>query len=531
MMFGGALTTGLGVGLALAFKSPLEEANKFAKLQNDILNNGAKLAQLKGITDWANNDKSIRNLSVNEKLHVAGEAFALTRDAGRDDVEHTLKLAPILAKIEAIAKNSGKEMSDAEKADFAKILELGGGFNHGVDTQQMADFYFRLMASGNNTLKPSTIRSILGTDGSHMMNMSQDAIARSEPLMQEMGSKFGTAHRTLMNRLVAHVGMGGAGSKTFDALKQWGVFDKQGKVIDSQTLITDYDLWLRKHMPDFYKAAGAKNDADRQSVNYKMGSATGMQLIQRTLSQGEQMDASGKSVAGQHGLDQSLKDKGGPLDQQFAVLSAKWHDLMLRIGVAVLPMAIKGLSKLTDIMESVAGFAKEHPRLVKIIAVSMALFAVFLVIGGAIALVIGVVTTLAGALGISGGLAWVIGGLTAAIPIVTGLLVGLWDGIKDMWKHRPTWLGGDGAVNEPPKPGVNGATQADQSYYAALHGVSPNVKTAAQSGAAGKSGNVYLDGKKVGSVLDKHLAKGAGNLASSNTFDFSMGQAPAGMAY
>jgi hypothetical protein len=532
MMFGGALTAGLGVGLATAFKSPLQEANKFAKLQNDILTNGAKLAQLKGITDWANNDKSIRNLSVNEKMGVAVEAFALTRDAGRDDVHHTLRLAPILAKMEAIDKASGKHTSDAERQSFVKALELSGGFNNGVDTEARADLLYKLMASGNGTLRAGTLRAIFAGDPADLQKVSNGFLARAEPIMQQMGPGFAVALRTLQNRMLAHVGFNGpTGGYQLEKLKKWGVMDKGGHVIDSPTLIHDTDKWVQTHMPEFYKAAGANDDASRRMVDQIIGSSTGAKLIGNFQRESSLMEASEKAVGKQKGIDESLKTKGSPLDQQMTVLSAKWHDLMLRIGIAVLPMAIKGLSKLAGIMESVAGFAKEHPGLVKVVAVSAAIFAAFLVVGGVIALVVGTVTTLAGALGLGGGLAWVIGGLAVAIPIVTGLLVGLWDGIRDMWKHRPTWLGGDGAVNEPPKPGVNGATQADYSYYAALNGVSTNVKTAAQAGAGGKSGDVYLDGKKVGAVLDKHLAKGAGSLASSNTFDFSMGQVPAGMAY
>lgn len=532
-MFGGALTTGLGVGIAMAFKGPLEEANKFVKLQNDILSNGAKLSQMKDITDWANNDKSIRNLSVNEKMGVAVESFALTRDAGRDDVHHTLRLAPILAKMEAIDKASGKHTSDAERQSFVKALELSGGFNNGVDTEARADLLYKLMASGNGTLRAGTLRAIFAGDPADLQKVSNGFLARAEPIMQQMGPGFAIAMRTLQNRMLAHTGFNGpTGGYQLEKLKKWGVMDKDGHVIDSQTLIHDTDKWVQTHMPEFYKAAGATDDAGRRMVDQIIGSSTGAKLIGNFQRESSLMEASEKAVGKQKGIDESLKTKGSPLDQQFTVLSAKWHDLMLRVGIAVLPMAVKGLSKLADIMESVAGFAKQHPTLVKVIAVAAAMFAAFLVIGGVIAVVIGVVTTLAGALGVGSGLAWVIGGLAAAIPIVTGLLVGFWGTLTNLWKNRPTWLGGEGGANPVPKVGENGATPADAAYYASLRGGgSPNVKTAAQAGAGGKAGDVYLDGKKVGSVLDKHLGKQTTLAGNSNTFDFSMGQAPAGMAY
>jgi hypothetical protein len=538
-MFGGALTTGLGVGLALAFKSPLEEANKFAKLQNDILNNGAKLAQLKGITDWANNDKSIRNLSVNEKMNVAGEAFALTRDAGRDDVHHTLKLAPILAAIEAIAKNGGKEMSNNDKAAFTKILELGGAFNNGADTAAFADRIYKLQASGNGTLTSSVLLSIMKADPNDLQKMSPAAMARSEPLMQEMNSGFGVGLRMINNRLQAHVGFGGGtGGKIYAKLKGMGVFGEDDKVIDSGLLVSDYDMWIRKHLPEFYRAANAKTDAERRQVDQQIFGTSGAKVAGAVMRQSEQMDASEAAVGNQHGIAQSLKEKGGPLDQQMAVLSAKWHDLMLRIGVAVLPMAIKGLSKLTDIMESVADFAKAHPRLVKVVAIAGALFAAFLIIGGALSLTLGIVGTLAGAVGIGAGagLIGALGGAALAIGVVVGALAVLAAAayaFSPLSQKEIDDVKTDGGVTLTPNAQARidgGALDSPYKKHTGGSGVvGPTIKTAAQSSAGGKAGDVYLDGKKVGSIVGEHLARGASMPLGSGMFDTGLTQTVPGL--
>jgi hypothetical protein len=529
LMFGGALTTGLGVGLAMAFKGPLQEANKFVKLQNDILSNGAKLAQLKGITDWANNDKSIRNLSVNEKMAVAVESFALTRDAGRDDVHHTLRLAPILAKMEAIDKASGKHTSDAERQSFVKALELSGGFNNGVDTEARADLLYKLMASGNGTLRAGTLRAIFAGDPADLQKVSNGFLARAEPIMQQMGPGFAIAMRTLQNRMLAHVGFNGpTGGYQLEKLKKWGVMDKDGHVIDSPTLINDTDKWVQTHMPEFYKAAGATDDAGRRMVDQIIGSSTGAKLIGNFQRESSLMEASEKAVGRQSGIDESLKKKGSPLDQQMTVLTAKWHDLMLRIGIAVLPMAIRGLSKLASIMESVAGFAKEHPNLVKVLAVATALFGAFLVIGGALSLTIGIIGTLVGAIGVVGGVG-LFGALAGlAIPIGIAVLA-LGTLAAAAYAFSPlTQKEIDAAKTGG---GVKLSAGAQKRVDAGEVGDSPNVKTGAQANAGGKGGNVYLDGKKVGWIMDKHLSKQTASAGNSNTFDPSMGQLPAGMAY
>jgi hypothetical protein len=474
--------------------------------------------------------------------------------------------------MEAIDKASGKHTSDAERQSFVKALELSGGFNNGVNTEERADLLYKLMASGNGTLKAGTLRAIFAADPADLQKVSNGFLARAEPIMQQMGPGFGVALRTLQNRMLAHVGFNGpTGGYQLEKLKKWGVMDQGGHVIDATTLQLDADKWVLKHMPEFYKAAGANDDAGRRMVDQIIGSSTGGKLIGNFQRESTLMDASEQAVGKQKGLDESLKTKGSPLDQQFTILSAKWHDLMLRVGIAVLPMAIKGLSKLADIMESVAGFAKDHPALVKVVAVSMAMFAAFLAIGGVIAVTIGVVTTLAGALGLGSGLAWVVGGLAVAIPIVTGLLVGFWGTLKGLWEHRPTWLGGDGkmpgaatipgvgamdapavapasadepthtpdaapASYEPPRapsaaPASYEPPRAPGAAPAQPKEPSSNVRTAAQAGAGGKQGDVYLDSKKVGEVLSKQMAKDASAPGNSNTFDFTFGQASAGMAY
>lgn len=551
-MMGGALAIGVGVGLASMFKEPIEQANKYRKIQADILSNGAKGSQLGQIQAWAGNDKVLSNLSINEKMAIGAESFALTRDAGRESADETIKLAPILAKLESVAKNSGKEMSESDKANFTKILELGGGFNNGADINAMADKFYRLMASGNGTMKNGTLLSILKADPNDLNKMSDGAMARSEPLMQSMSSGFGVGLRMLDNRLMAHVGFGGGtGGKLYAQLKDIGVFDKNDKVIDSQLLTSDYDMWIRNHMQAFYDKAGAKTDADKRHIDYLIGGSSGAKLIQGVLRHSDQMDASGKSVIAQHGLDADAAQKGGPLDRVMTQIHTQWENILLRIGLKVLPTVLRGLEEFSRIMTGVSAWVKNNPGLTKFIALGTMVASGVLILGGTLAV-------LAGALAL---ISWPI---TLAIAAIGGLIAlgeylhninwgAIWDRIKNGFKS----IFGGGT-----------ATQADKDYYAAAKGSSgqfapgaapsdtaffrganlpgqkltpeqmaavarsaaaasgsANIRTGAQSGAT-PAVNVYVDGKQVAAHVTKTVAQSmdrAGRGDSTTVPDYSAG--------
>jgi hypothetical protein len=59
--------------------------------------------------------------------------------------------------------------------------------------------------------------------------------------------------------------------------------------------------------------------------------------------------------------------------------------------------------------------------------------------------------------------------------------------------------------------------------------LSPNIKTGAHSGSAGKRGDVYLDGKKVGHIVGEHLARGASMPLGSGLFDTGLTQTVPGL--
>ncbi len=544
LIVAGLAAGGAGLAIAMGFNKANKAADKYLKIQSDIISNGAKGGQLAAIESAANDNSKFQNLSKNEKMANGAEAFALTRDAGRNgSIEHTEKLIPILNALDSIAKNSGQHYSHADKANFTKILEMGGAFNNGADLKGMADKYYRLMASGNGTMKNGTLLSILKADPIDINNLSANALGRSEPLMQEMSSGFGVGLRMIEQRLQAHVGLGGPmGGYQMKALRKMGVFDKNDKVIDSQTLSTDYDMWIRKHMADFYKAYGAKTMADRRHVDYLVGGSSGSKIINRVQSQSDQMDASGASVAAQHGMDSDLANKGSPLERMKTTVAAQLSTLLTNIGLVSLPIFIEALKPLNAMLIALNASISAHKAMFDAVIKGILGLSAALMTMGVLALATGLTMKFVGTLkGF-----WLVLGMLwkVASPVLTVLrfvalafvdLVG-WPialGVALVAAGVAIYVFRDKIVSV--FSGLWNWIVCKLGSLGKLLGITPdkpaNVKTASDAGKNSSSGDVYLDGKKVGKILDPHLAKGVASRANSNTFDGSLSPASPAMSF
>jgi hypothetical protein len=545
--FGGTIAIGLGVSIAASLKPAIDAASKWEKAKANFSLFGMTDKQNQEAFEFAKN-MNIAGSSYVDNLKKMTEAQGVFRESGLSGsaaLEGAKLASPMLAKLAVLSKASGKEMSHADEMNFLRAIEETGGLHSASEFNRRADLYYRMVNSSQGNIKYEDLRAFFARGGVSALNLTDSGLSKLEPIMGSMkGTSAGTALMTAYNRLngniklpnqIVHelINSGLWNGKNVKFNPHGGVANIQSKglLAGAEVLQQDPAEWFQKFVRPMYDKMGLKTQADRDNYNVKLFGRTGGMLYSQIDRNGETLAHSVDAVRKQKGINSAYDTLMNTFDGKKQAAAASWQKILTNIGEHVLPIVNRGMDAFNKILGGVESFTKNNPGLVKAIAVAMALFAALLVVGGTIAVVIGGVTALAGVLGIGSGLAWVIGGLTVAIPVLTGLLVGFWDTIKDLWKHRPTWLGGDGAVNPAPTVGVNGATQADRNYYASLNGESPNVKTAAQAGAAGKPGDVYLDGKKVGAVLDKHLAKGAGSLASSNTFDFSMGQVPAGMAY
>jgi hypothetical protein len=204
---------------------------------------------------------------------------------------------------------------------------------------------------------------------------------------------------------------------------------------------------------------------------------------------------------------------------------AAWRNFLAVFGSVYLPTITKGLLKLASGLDKLAQFVERNPGPVKVLAYALLGLSGAMMFGGTVNLLAASMRGVALAIGLSGktGLFGAVAGLANPIGIAA---VGLAALAAAAYAFSPF------TKSEIDGYKTDGGVKLSASAQARVDGgeLGPNVKTGSQAGG-GKGGNVYLDGKKVGWVLDKHIAKTTASAGNSNTFDPSMGQVPAGMAY
>lgn len=297
---------------------------------------------------------------------------------------------------------------------------------------------------------------------------------------------------------------------------------------------------MATHRPDeFIQKVVAPRIRERYGLNMTDEQVAG--IVMQNLNRGTS-DFIGSFITGAHkfekdaGIFGRAKGFSGAYQQYIkspegaeVAADAAWKNFLAVFGSVYLPTITKGLLKIAGGLDWLAQTIEKHPLPFKLLADGLIILAGAMAFGGTVnllaasmrgvSLAIGVAgamggTSLIGALGAIAspiGIAVLaLGTLAAAAYAFSPLTQKEIDDVKDQGGAKLT-------------PGAKARVDAGA--------LGPNVKTGAQSSAGGKSGDVYLDGKKVGAVLDKHLAKSAANPGNSNTFDPSMGQLTAGMAY
>jgi hypothetical protein len=207
-------------------------------------------------------------------------------------------------------------------------------------------------------------------------------------------------------------------------------------------------------------------------------------------------------------------------------LHKKWADVLNELGTAVLPLAIDLVEKLTTGVKAFTEFARDWPRLTKLLVDGFAVLGALFLVGGSATVIIGGFRALGTLLSATSLLAT---GLPALINGFTGLTAIVGGGLLPM-------LGKAGLIGAAAGTGIAaGYFGLDAADKASGGKVSEwlmkwftNDKEVVQAGPAtqefikrqttpsgppasshGQTGDVYLDSHKVGKVLNKEAEKAA----------------------
>jgi hypothetical protein len=587
---GGMAAMGLGTAIAASLAPAITEARKMETAVAGLKVLGLSPEQTAEAVSFAK-AMDIAGSSYVQNVKLMTEAQGIFRETGLDGaaaLEGAKLAAPTLAKLQTIAKMSGHGLSEAQERNFLRAIEMSGGLRDASTFNQRADLLYRLVGSESGNVSYEDMRAFYARGGASAKSIDDVGLMKLAPVIGELkGTSTGTALMTAYNRLNGNVklpnqiihelvnaGVWNRHNITWNSLGGARNIRSQGLLKGADLLASDPVAWENQVLEPMYKKLGIVTQNQKNLENAKLFGRTGGNMFTLIQTAAQSIDRSPDAINKHEGIDQAYVEQKKTTNGQTVVAVQGWHDLLNNIGTVILPSVNAGLTSFSGFLGSIANWTRDNPGLTRAVAYLAAATSGVLILGGALA-----VFTAAMAL-----VSWPI---TLTVAAITGLIAlgqwlyglnwaAIWDGIKngvmsfinwigDAWKHRPTWLGGDGEVNPAPQIGVNGATKADRDYYAALNPpanintvlhqqtivsrvppiipstpatAAANPPTTVKGGAVRTAasrpvmqGNVYLDNKKVGVIVDKTLGSAVGSFAQSNTYDPTFGQASAGMTY
>lgn len=397
MATSGLMMVGAGLGIAAMFKSPLDEARqmqaetaRFASLGfgDKISSQALKFAQ--GMETFGT--------SARDNMTLVSDAMAVFKD-----LHHAEFAAPLMAKMkfanEAVFGGEKGGANERKFMDMLKVIEFRGGLSSEKEFFTQADYVQKVITGSRNRVDASQLLQALKTGGVALTRRENEKFyLGAEPLIQEFGGqRYGTGAMSIYQNLVQARGTITAQQELYRLgllKKDMVVFNKLGKLkkalpgafVGSSILESEGELALLEKvlLPAFAKKGVVGDEAIIREIGMILGNRTGSGLMARIY---QQMATLKKQIeANKHamGIDELDAKAQTTYDGQKIRLHAQWRDLMLQLGVSVLPMAIVAVKGLNGFMFTLNDFLKKNGDSARILARDMLLLGGALVIGGTV---------------------------------------------------------------------------------------------------------------------------------------------------
>ena len=517
-LLGGAMLGVGGAGL-YALRGPLEEAKQFQQ-------EAARFASL-GFGNKVNRDAEQFALgmktygtSARDNLTLLSDAMAVLKDLGRAEMT-----APLLAKMkfanEAVFGESTGRSNTTKFMDMLKVIEFRGGIGNQKEFETQANFVQKVIAGSRGRVDASALLLALKTGGVALSRLGNEAFyLGSEPLIQEFGgSRFGTAAMSIYQNLVQSRGTITAQQELFRLglldptrvkFNQLGQLKKAlpGAFRGSDILETEGPLALltKVLLPAFAKHGITSDEAIIREFGMILGNRTGSSLMSRIYQQRSTIAMQMAANRSAQDINQLTANAANTPEGKRLQMQKQYENLKLQFGLAVLPMAIKGVELLGHALRAMADFARAHPAITKGLIIAFTSLASLMVVGGSVTLITAGFRALGLSLAVGKGVglgkmlldaAGGIGALSANIGMLLakgGLVAGA-GGVGYMAGKLLNSAGPEGDLG-----GWFGG-----KLYDFIHPYDPNAKTTVVHTT------IRMDGKKVADAVTKHVGAAAGN--------------------
>lgn len=563
----GGVLAGAGIGALAAAEKFGQAAAQYETLWARMRQMGLGDAQIADARKWVTANEIV-GTSIQERTRLFVEAQGAFRESGMggiDALQAAKEMTPVLANYVTARKMLGKETSEQDELNLNKIIEQMGGLNSTTRAHEIADAVFKSAQSSGGMVDPRQLRLFRTYAMTAAAGMNDRMIFGGlEPIIGEMGgSTAGTGLQTAYNRLNGIMSL--APHLLVQEASRLGVWDKskveltrggaarfpKGDPMDAHLRdLMSHDLpAFAAEMLKRYEKAGITDPNDVARENAILFGTTGSRFFNLLMKQLPVVQRSLESFDQARGIHQTVEDNKNSPQSQLLQFHAALHDLSLEIGQAVLPVLTPMVKQFTAFFHTLS----EHPALIRALTLGFVGLSAAMTFGGTLMLLragfggLGIAFTvlraLVPALAVSlgtGGVATLGGALAAlASPIgiaiaALGLLAGAAYAFRPLSQSEIDAVKTDGGVKLTPgaqkrvESGALLSPGARQRGYTSE--LSPSVSPQKTASAGASSGDVYLDGKKVG----KHVASYLGGEANRpqnmpGTFDGSMNLRPMGM--
>lgn len=329
------------------------------------LNTEMQRFKLFGLGDKINEEafKFVRGMRVYgttqaENMRNFREAQGVFRESGLNDseaLEGAKLAAPVLARLdflsESLDENSKATMKTANMA-MLRYVELSGGLKSPQEFNRIADFGYRLNASSGGNVDWEQLRALKTTSGVAGYRLTDDALARLEPIIGEMkGGGVGTALATAFGRIsgvvrvpnqIAHqmVDMGVWDKNKVEFNANGGIKRMVGNPLSAENTKLFQEnpelFYERVIRPIYAKMNMGAEDIARE--NLALFGRTGGRLFSAIENALPVIQKSVDAMAKMKGIIDSVKVGREGLSGQEQEFTAAWTDFKTQFGTVMLPV-------------------------------------------------------------------------------------------------------------------------------------------------------------------------------------------------
>ncbi|PHM23266.1 phage tail tape measure protein [Xenorhabdus budapestensis] len=405
-MFASAASMGaIGGGLLMGVKPMLNEASIYHKEMAEFRTLGVGETVLKDAGKFANSFHVVGS-AVSDNLKILKEAHSVLRhyDEARMVTPELLKLqyATRFLGMHGISDEKAQELRD-QSQEVLKIAELRNMINSPEDFKKSVNLSAQAMAASGGLVLPSDYMAMLKTGNVAAKQMSDEAFyfSMSHIIQQIGGDRTGTSLASAyQNLMMGRTTQGAAEELNALGLLQKGAVQygktghitkmKPGALVNVDEFQTDPFRYLMEEIvPRIRRKHPQLDERGMETAIAKLFSnRKGADLFVTMYREHANIEKQIKAGHEAYSVDQLVKEGKTTAQGQELERDARMRDLYKEIGDHLLPLYIKGLSKLSEMLGNVTTFFQAHPTMAKYLSLAAAGLGIILAVCGALTLVL-----------------------------------------------------------------------------------------------------------------------------------------------